>query len=493
MTMDKPLEEPEDPFERLRRISTESSNALDVESLLQDISALSLVDQLADFISIKDCEGRFVFCNQVICRTAGLKDGAALFGKTDFDIYDETTAGRLFALERQVMASGSPVEKHEEAFRLADGRRLWLSISKSALRDRAGRIIGLVSVSRDITERKQQEELRHGHARLLEMIARGQLLDVVLDAVVRLAEEQLDDVQGSVMLLDEEGRHLFGAAAPSLAPAFIKMLDRIEIGVARGSCGTAAWRGAPVIVKDVLADPLWEECCELGTTFGFRSCWSTPIIGADARILGTFALYSPTVREPNALEQELMAMATDLAGIAIERADSERRISHMAHHDQLTGLANRTLFWNRFSRMLQEAERQGSKVAVAYLDIDNFKGINDSLGHAAGDEVLRTLASRMSRSVRADDLLGRLGGDEFAIVFGSPVHDRNGVLRRLRQLRSLMAEPIVVEGSNVVATCSMGVAFFPDDGAAPDELLARADRSMYEAKSLGRDRLVVSP
>jgi diguanylate cyclase (GGDEF)-like protein len=164
----------------------------------------------------------------------------------------------------------------------------------------------------------------------------------------------------------------------------------------------------------------------------------------------------------------------------------------MAHHDPLTGLPNRTLFWTQFGRTLHEARRENRKVTVAYIDLDNFKQINDTLGHAAGDEVLKTLSSRMARCIRASDLLVRLGGDEFAIVFSNPNHDDLGVLRRLQELRTGISRPIFIEEHSVVATCSMGVAFFPQDGDTPEALLARADRAMYEAKDMGRDKLRVS-
>jgi diguanylate cyclase (GGDEF)-like protein/PAS domain S-box-containing protein len=469
------------------------SGAPDLAFLLGDIEVPSLLDQLPDYVSIKDRQGRFVFCNKAICDAAGLGGDAVLLGKTDADIHDAKTAARLVRLDHRVIATGLPVEKQEERIRLFDGRMLWLSISKAALRDAEGRVVGIISVSRDISERKLQEELRHGHARLLEMIARGRPLDVVLEALVTLAEAQLDDVKGSVTLLSEDGRRLTGGAAPSLPRAYVSLIDGLEIGPASGSCGTAAWRGSPVFVSDVQVDPLWNGRRELGSIFGFRSCWSTPIIGAEARVLGTVALYSATKREPTPLELELMAMATDLAGIAIERANIERRIHHMAHHDPLTGLPNRALFWGQFAAMLDDVRNEAGTATVAYLDLDNFKQINDTFGHAAGDEVLKVMAARMSRCRRPGDLLVRLGGDEFAFVFRNPTHDEHGALRRLEELRDLLSQPIALGEENVVATCSLGAAVFPADGRAPDELLAAADRAMYEAKGLGRDRLSLSP
>jgi len=491
MTAEAPREALENACDRLRRSVMDSGCALDLAEALQELTALRVLDQLPDFISIKDRRSRFVFANEAACRAADIDDYSSLIGKTDFDVFIGDTANRLFAMEQLVMESGSAMEKQDEYLVRHDGKTFWLSISKIALRNSAGQIVGLVSISRDISEKKRQEELRHGQARLLEMIARGQPLDVVLNAVVRLIEAQLHDVKGAVMLLGEDRKRFSGGAAPGLSPSYVQLVEGIEIGPSRGSCGTAAWLGAPVAVADVQVDPLWAAYRELGSLFGFRSCWSTPIVGAETRILGTFALYSPTRREPTAIEQELMAIATDLAGIAIERAESEQRIRHLAHHDPLTGLPNRTLFWSQFNRSLHEAQRENRKITVAYIDLDSFKSINDTFGHAAGDAVLKALADRMARCIRASDLIVRLGGDEFAIVFSNPDGDRSGVLRRLDKLRTLIAEPVRVEEASIVATCSMGVAFYPEDGELAEELLARADHAMYEAKELGRDRLTV--
>ncbi|MBP2560397.1 diguanylate cyclase (GGDEF)-like protein/PAS domain S-box-containing protein [Neorhizobium galegae] len=477
---------------RLLRVSGDSEIDLDIALVTRELETRTLLDQLPDFIYVKDRRGRFVFANAAAGRSSKLHKGNDLIGKTDFDILDHETARELFIVEQEIMSTGVAIEGREERVKLGDGRMLWLTTSKMPLRDVHGQIVGLVGISRDITERKRQDDRRHGHARLLEMIARGQPLSAVLDAIVKTVEDELDDVITSVLLLEEGTDRLRHGAATRLPPAYVKLIDGIEIGPKVGSCGTAAWRREPVFVKDVLADPLWDNYRELALRFGFRSCWSTPIMGADGQVLGTFALYSNAPREPTELELELTAMATDIAGIAIERARTEERIQHMAHHDPLTSLPNRTLFWAQFSRALHEARREKRKVTVAYLDLDNFKQINDTLGHAAGDEVLKTLSWRMVNCVRVTDLLVRLGGDEFAIVFSNVSQDELGLVRRLQELRTAIAKPIVIDGKSVTATCSMGVAFFPQDGDTPEELLARADRAMYEAKDLGRDRLRVS-
>ncbi|MDE1159421.1 MAG: diguanylate cyclase [Neorhizobium sp.] len=473
-----------------------------------------LLDQLPDALYIKDRASRFIFANASTGRGRSPFFGAALIGKTDFDVLDEKAAALCYLSEQHVMESGAAIEAREEKVVFLDGKELWLSTSKMPLRSTDGTIVGLIGLSRDISERKRREELRHGHARLLEMIARGQPLQPVLDALVRLAEAELDGIRMSILTLDPSGGRLRNAASSSLSPAFMEMVDGIEVGPSVGSCGTAAWRRSAVIVSDVTTDPLWSDYRGIGQAGGFRGCWSIPILGTGGRLLGTLGFYSVEPREPTEDELELAGMVTDIAGIAIERAEVESRIRFMAHHDPLTGLPNRALFWSQFNDLLRDAaaahametdnaDGQGHReIAVAYIDLDNFKQVNDTLGHAAGDEVLMTLAKRMAGCIGAGDLLVRLGGDEFAVVLADdkqPSLDCSGeamsartVIGRLECLRAAIAEPLAVAGRAVTATCSMGVAFYPADGTDPDALLAKADRAMYGAKECGRDALHVA-
>jgi len=451
----------------------------------------TLFDQLPEHIFIKDRLSRFVFANSSILDGHAAAVGR-LIGKSDFDLFDFETANGFYSVEQQLMSSGCAVSDRLETYPVPGARSKWMLTTKSPLRNGVGEVIGLIGVARDITERKRQDDLRRGHAGLLEMIARGQPLGAVLPALVRLIEANLDGISASVLLFDPDKNSLHHGAAPGLAEAYVQLIDGTVIGDNKGSCGTAAWSGQPVMVSDVQSDPRWADYRSLGTLYGFRSCWSTPILDAHGALLGTFALYSASVREPTPLEAELTAMATDIAGIAIERRRSEDRIQFMAHHDPLTGLANRTLFWEHFSRALHQARRENRRLTVTYIDLDNFKQINDRFGHGVGDQVLKQLARRLGDCVRTTDLAVRLGGDEFALVFSNSSCDEQDVVRRLQVIRSEVSRPVEIEGLRIRATCSMGVAFFPQDGEEPDTLLASADAAMYRAKQSGRDTLIVS-
>jgi PAS domain S-box-containing protein len=189
----------------------------------------------------------------------------------------------------------------------------------------------------DITERKRAEELLAGQNRVLEMIARGKPLAETLDGLARFIESQCSGMLCSVLLLDEEGRHLQHGAAPSLPEAYSRAIHGLAIGPRVGSCGTAAFRREAVVVTDTYEDPLWADYRKLAMAYELRSCWSTPIFSEQGRVLGTFAMYYHSVRSPSATEQKLIGIATHVAGIAIERrrmeaaqGESEERFRNLA-------------------------------------------------------------------------------------------------------------------------------------------------------------------
>ncbi|WP_457663860.1 EAL domain-containing protein [Sinorhizobium medicae] len=451
----------------------------------------AMINHVPDYIYAKDTEGRFLIANEVTVADNGLESLQDLVGKTDFDLHPHEFAQAVAGTERRVLETGEPIFGIEERAIVTKGRDRWLMTSKVPLRSKSGKIIGIVGISRDITDRKSAERLLEGQARLLEMIAKGKPLTEFFNELVLLIEALLPGIKGSILLLSEDGRHLLHGAAPSLDRAYSAAVHALEIGPNAGSCGTAAWRGEQVIVSDVYADPLWADYALLLKSSGLRSCWSTPILSRERKVLGTFALYAHEVATPCEQEQELIAMAAHLAGIAIERKRAEDRISFLAHHYALTGLPNRVLFEEQVDGMLEEIRERDQCAVLAFLDLDNFKLINDSLGHAAGDELLKAVAGRMRASVRKADFVVRVGGDEFIILLNGLPKERDIVLSRLEDIRSAIAMPLQLQGRSLQVSCSMGVACFPNQGRTAGELLANADMAMYRAKELGRDNIQV--
>ena len=187
-------------------------------------------------------------------------------------------------------------------------------------------------------------------------------------------------------------------------------------------------------------------------------------------------------RAPDGTPVHVIAQITDVTDLKNSREQMEK----LAFYDTLTGLANRRLFTDRLEQAVRHAVRTGRPTALMYLDLDNFKRVNDSLGHEAGDELLRGVAGRLQECVREEDTVGRFGGDEFTILLNQ-VRDGRAASRVARKVLKALAEPIMIANHEFRVTTSIGVTLAPDDGTDPATLIKNADLAMYRAKERGRD------
>jgi diguanylate cyclase (GGDEF)-like protein len=163
-------------------------------------------------------------------------------------------------------------------------------------------------------------------------------------------------------------------------------------------------------------------------------------------------------------------------------------MSHLAQHDALTGLPNRLLLTDRLDRAIATARRHRGSLAVLFLDLDHFKHVNDSLGHAAGDRVLETVARRLTACVRDSDTVSRYGGDEFVVLLSELACPEHAALS-VDKLLAAIAAPQRVDDQDLQVTASVGVAMYPDDGVCPETLLRQADRALLRDKAQRRPRL----
>lgn len=205
------------------------------------------------------------------------------------------------------------------------------------------------------------------------------------------------------------------------------------------------------------------------------------VAGAQILALEFFAhMQIPIDRE---FEDFMRSIASQLAQY-LRRKQAEVALRHSAHHDDLTGLANRALLQEQLAQAVQRAARQKTKVAVLFMDLDRFKSINDSLGHSIGDVLLRSCASRLREGVRLSDTVARFGGDEFVLVIEG-LDTEDALKAPLAKIISLFGRPFVVNGRELPTTASIGISVYPDDGQDVETLLMNADAAMYRAKAKG--------
>ena len=200
---------------------------------------------------------------------------------------------------------------------------------------------------------------------------------------------------------------------------------------------------------------------------------------------GTPIYISLTVAPLRDSSGEIDGFLTIAADIS-ERKVAEKQIEFLAYHDALTGLPNRLLLQDRFDQAVAHAERMGTRVALMFMDLDNFKQINDTLGHATGDVLLKAVSGRLRECVRETDTISRQGGDEFVLVV-SDLHDGHAAVPLVAKIMARMQEPVRVDGNELSTSASIGVTLYPDDGTDFNTLLKNADTAMYRAKETGRN------
>jgi len=199
--------------------------------------------------------------------------------------------------------------------------------------------------------------------------------------------------------------------------------------------------------------------------------------------------YTNSIHNWSSHEQEFASAIANTASLSLEiqkRKEMEKELEHQAYHDSLTKLPNRSLFTDRLDQALKQAHRNNTNLAVLFLDLDNFKEINDSLGHDAGDKVLIEIAQRLNTNLRDMDTIARLGGDEFTLIV-SNFDDIQFIHEVVLKLFNILQQPMSINGQELYATSSIGISIYPDDGQTSETLLRNADAAMYKAKESGRN------
>jgi len=343
-----------------------------------------------------------------------------------------------------------------------------------------------VACIRDISDRMLNEELIKVQNSILKMVTVGADLAKTLEFMVGWIEDRSPGSLCTALLLDETRTRFVWGGAKALHADWIRPFLAIPIGPNTGSCSTAAFLNQPVFVSDIESDARWENYRELALAHGLVACSAWPIVGRAGGVLGVFAIYRRACEPPTDLELRLMETVLDLAGLAIENKKSEERILYLAHYDELTGLPNRAMFSQLLTRALSYANRYGDKVGLLFMDLDRFKNVNDNLGHATGDHVLREVGRRLRASVREVDSVARLGGDEFVVLI-EKFKDSEALSNVAQKLSTTIAKPMLIEGRELELTVSIGISIYPENGSDIETLIKNSDIAMYRAKAGGRN------
>jgi diguanylate cyclase (GGDEF)-like protein/PAS domain S-box-containing protein len=484
------------PLYHLRIIEDISERKQTEEVIVRDRALMrTIIDSLPDHIYAKDKNGSYLIANKSWLNARGTQD-TDVSGKTVNDFFPPKLAEILANQDREIIRTGKPLHNPEHKLMIEydengiePARIRWGSTLKVPLRTAEGEIIGTVGISREITDEKYAATRRAMSHAVTQILAESSTLGEAIPRIIRNMCEAMGWAYGARWALDEKTQRLSRLEYwCEFEPEFLAE-DR-ELWFMAASTGngrlmrrawnekTAAW------LPDLNKDKLFRRR-HSAAKFGWDSAFAFPIqIGSD--VVGIMEFFGPGTRKPDApLLQTTVAIGSQI-GQFIQRKQAEDKLSFLARFDSVTDLPNRYLFTDRLSQMLAQAQRNDWSSAVLFVDLDRFKAINDTYGHAAGDQVLREAAARMLACVRSSDTVGRLSGDEFAVILSNlaKTDDASTVAQKIVET---LAAPFILNGQQAYISASIGIAIYPVDGNDTDTLLKNADTAMYRAKAQGRN------
>ncbi|WP_370679019.1 putative bifunctional diguanylate cyclase/phosphodiesterase [Comamonas sp. GB3 AK4-5] len=357
-----------------------------------------------------------------------------------------------------------------------DGHMLWVAAIINRIPE-----AGEVMVLTDITFSKRLHALQK---QALEDVAQERPLSLLLQRLCEEIERIAPELAMGVLQVDEQG-HLHPLACPSLPRDALERLNNLPIGPDMGACGQAAFLAQPATEDDLRRAPAHlQSLSQCLLQAGLQACWAAPIFSRERQVIGVLALYFREPRGPHTQHLHMAQTCIHLCTVAMEREHSRARIHQLAYYDPLTQLPNRNMFHRSATDALHAV--QGRSCALLFVDLDRFKLVNDSQGHAAGDALLCEVAQRIRATARPGDVLGRLSSDEFALLL--PQCSATEAEAVAQRLLGRIAEPFTIGNAVNIPHASVGICTYPEDGTDINTLLRHADQAMYVAKQHGRQR-----
>ncbi|HEX4552277.1 sensor domain-containing protein [Pseudomonas sp.] len=432
----------------------------------------SFIDLLLDAVCAVDKQGRFVFVSAACERIFGYTPDE-LIGRQMIELVHPADRQRTLAAARDIMG-GEPKHNFENRYVRKDGRIV--NILWSARWSEVDQL--RIAVARDITDRKQAESRQAALYAISEAAHAAEDLLALFKRIHLIIGEWLPALNFSVALYDEHCAQLnfpYHVDDHELQP------DQPGAVTAR-LCAEVIRSGQPLLLTPDSDDsPADFAALVAGQN---APCWLGVPLNSKNGTIGALVVKSLAGDERyTEQDKELLQYVCAQVATAIERQQLHARLKRMAQYDQLTQLPNRALLRDRLKAALADARRGTGHMALLYVDLDRFKQVNDSFGHAVGDMLLQTVANRLKGCVRDTDTVARIGGDEFVILLHSlhAAEDADHVAGKIRQV---LVQPMRLDGHNLHIEPSIGVARYPEHGREEQQLFRHADQAMYAAKRL---------
>jgi diguanylate cyclase (GGDEF)-like protein/PAS domain S-box-containing protein len=417
-----------------------------------------LFDQLPDALTVKDTAGRYVLVNEAAARLLGVAQPEALHDKTDFDILPVEQAALIDDAEASVRA-GHILRFEATTYDRATEKVCRFQTTKLPLTDDEGRFVGIVCVVRELAAAEEPPG-RHD---------RGAAPEEALERERELLRRIIDSIPAKIYAKDRQSRFIACnvLVASEMGTTTAQALGRTDFDFFPRPMAEGFFADEQAVIQS--GQPLLgrEELVldKVSGTMRQISTNKVPLRDRDGHVIG------------------IIGIGQDITA----RKQAEERIRHIATHDSLTDLPNRGLFSELLTATLAAAAADSTQFAILFVDLDHFKFINDSLGHEAGDLLLKITATRLVEGVGATDVVVRLGGDEFVVLCPAPC-DRDKIDAMAGRLLQALSRPVTLLSQERRVGASIGIALYPDDGVTERALLKSADTAMYNAKQEGRNK-----
>jgi diguanylate cyclase (GGDEF)-like protein/PAS domain S-box-containing protein len=428
------------------------------------------IDHMLDAICVVDREGRFIFVSAACERIFGYTP-EEMIGKAMLEMVIPEDRAITLQAANEIM-SGHPKLDFENRYIRKDGKVV--HIMWSARWSEADRL--RIAVARDITERKHAESMQAALYAISEAAHSADDLPSLFQLIHQIIGKLLSATNFSVAMYDESNDQL---SFPYYAGDYEEASERQQT-VAGILCAEVIRTREPLLLGPESLATLPKELRAVKDSNVL--CWLVVPLNSHKGTIGALILKGSSggVRYTKK-DKELLQFVSTQVATAIERKQLHARLKHMAQYDSLTGLPNRGLLYDRLKMALARTRREQGHMSVLYLDLNNFKQVNDSLGHAAGDELLQEVAHRLKQCVRDLDTVARMGGDEFVVLLEN-IRLSEQASNMAKKIRSAISQPIKIEGCSLCVLPSIGIALYPEHGDEAQQLLRHADEAMYLEK-----------
>ena len=456
-----------------------------------DRTTQEAIEALPNPIFFTGPDGRYRGVNRAWEEFFGMPRGAVM-GKTAHEIFaDDPAVAEVTSRLDSALLDEPGSQTYDGTVRGRDGLMHDVVYYKATYSGPEARVCGVIATIVDLTERKRSEKRQAMEHAITRVLAESSTVEQAIPGVIAAICGTLDWDYGARWHWDPRTSRLqrregWGIDTPEIRAFDASFFERsVEPDPAGEGLMRRAFASAkPVWISDLSRDASFKRQHEAAQA-GLQAAFAFPLMRGD-EVLGVMEFFHRDVREPDQLLVKIAESIGSEIAQFIVRTQAEEAVKFMAMHDGLTGLPNRVMFDERLTRALAQARRHARALAVLFVDLDRFKLINDTLGHEAGDSVLRDAAQRLIDNLRAGDTVARLGGDEFVILL-EEVMDPLYIGAVSRKLIEALAAPFTIGGREYCVTASIGVAAFPEDGQDGTTLLKNADIAMYRAKEKGKN------